>query len=83
MPYFTYILECADKTLYVGCTNNLERRLKQHNESKQGAHYTKIRRPVKLVHVESFRTLRKARQREAGIKGWKRSEKVALVKMGI
>ncbi|MSU60407.1 MAG: GIY-YIG nuclease family protein, partial [Candidatus Staskawiczbacteria bacterium] len=32
--FFTYILECSDKSLYVGCTNNLEKRLKQHNESK-------------------------------------------------
>ena len=50
MPYFVYILECKDKSLYVGCTNNLERRLKEHNESKWGAHYTKIRRPVKLKY---------------------------------
>ncbi len=83
MRYFTYILECADKTLYVGSTNNLERRLKQHNESKQGAHYTKIRRPVKLVYTESFRTLRKARKREAEIKKRRRSEKVELIRAGI
>gem|GEM_PF-6291522 len=39
--YFTYILECKDKSLYVGSTNNLKRRLEQHNNSKSGAHYTK------------------------------------------
>ena len=50
LMYFTYILECADKSLYVGCTNNLERRIDQHNNSKQGAHYTKIRRPVILKY---------------------------------
>ncbi|MEK9174594.1 MAG: GIY-YIG nuclease family protein, partial [Patescibacteria group bacterium] len=37
MPYLVYILECADKSLYVGCTNNLERRIKQHNDSRWGA----------------------------------------------
>ena len=51
MFYFTYILEGADKSFYVGCTNNLERRLTQHNDSKWGAHYTKIRRPVALKYL--------------------------------
>ena len=76
--YFTYILECTDKSLYVGCTNNLERRLEQHNNSKSGAHYTKIRRPVILKHKETFATLKKARQREAEIKSWKRERKLSL-----
>ena len=77
--YFVYILECADKTLYVGCTNNLEKRLKQHNESKSGAHYTKIRRPVKLKHSEKFKTLSAARRRESEIKRWKREDKLNLI----
>jgi putative endonuclease len=76
--HFVYILQCADKTLYVGCTNNLERRLKQHNDSKWGAHYTKIRRPVTLKHSETFQTLKEARQREAEIKRWPREKKRAL-----
>lgn len=59
--YFTYILECADKSLYVGCTNNLERRLEEHSNSKWGAHYTKIRRPVVLKYYEKFETLKEAR----------------------
>ena len=77
--YFTYILECADKSLYVGCTNNLERRLEQHNNSKQGAHYTKIRRPVILKYTENFTTLKEARKREAEIKKWSRKKKIALI----
>ena len=77
--HFVYILECADKSLYIGCTNNLERRVKQHNNSKWGAHYTKIRRPVVLKFTESFATLREARSREAEIKRWRREEKLALV----
>jgi len=80
MPYFTYILECADKTLYVGCTNDLERRLEQHNNSKCGAHYTKIRRPVILKYKEQYKTLAEARKREAEIKRWKRGEKIELFK---
>ena len=80
MPYFVYILECKDKSLYVGCTNNLERRLKEHNESKWGAHYTKIRGPVKLKYSEKFNTLREARRREAELKGWRRAQKIELMK---
>ncbi len=80
MMHCTYILECADKTLYVGCTNDLEKRLKQHNTAKAGAHYTKIRRPVALVHFERFRTLAKARAREAAIKRLTRKEKLALIR---
>lgn len=76
--YFTYILECADKSLYVGSTNNLERRLDQHNNSKSGAHYTKIRRPVIIKHKEEFETLKEARRREVEIKGWRREKKISL-----
>ncbi len=77
--YFTYILECTDKSLYVGCTNNLEKRLEQHNNSKSGAHYTKIRRPVTLKYYEKFKTLKKGRQREAEIKSWRREKKLKLI----
>ena len=79
MLYVTYILQCADDSFYVGCTNDLKKRLKQHNESKWGAHYTKIRRPVILKYSEELKTLKEARRREAEIKGWRREKKLALV----
>ena len=79
VSHVTYILECADKTLYVGCTNNLEKRLREHNSAKSGAHYTKIRRPVVLKHSEKFRSLAKARAREAEIKRWTRERKLAFL----
>jgi len=82
MKYFVYILECADKSLYVGCTNNLDKRSKQHNESKWGAHYTKIRRPVKLMYSEEFEMLKDARAREAEIKTWRREKKMELINKG-
>jgi putative endonuclease len=63
----------------VGATNNLEKRLEQHNNSKQGAHYTKIRRPVQLVHHEIFSSLSESRKREAEIKRMTRSQKLALL----
>jgi putative endonuclease len=82
MSYVTYILECADGSFYIGCTNNLEKRIKQHNESKWGAYYTKIRRPVILKYSEEFKILKEARQREAEIKGWRKEKKLNLIKFG-
>lgn len=79
IPHVVYILECADITLYVGCTNNLEKRLKEHNFSKQGAHYTKIRRPVILKYSESFPNISEARAREAALKKLPREKKIALI----
>jgi putative endonuclease len=79
MSYFVYILECADKSLYTGCTNDLNKRLKQHNNSKSGAHYTKLRRPTVLKYSETFKTLARARTREAEIKSWPREKKLELI----
>ena len=74
-----YILECADNTLYVGSTNNIEKRLHEHNHAKSGAHYTKIRRPVVLTYTETFATLGEARSREAVIKRLTRAKKLDLI----
>lgn len=80
MAFFVYILECSDKTYYIGCTNNLDKRLKQHNGSKLGAHYTKIRRPAILRYSESYETLLEARGREAKLKKLPRIQKEKLLK---
>ncbi|OGI77087.1 hypothetical protein A3C57_02700 [Candidatus Nomurabacteria bacterium RIFCSPHIGHO2_02_FULL_33_12] len=80
MPYFTYILECKDKTLYVGSTNDLEKRLHEHNNLKSGAHYTKIRRPVFLKYMEKFETYKDARSREHELKKLERWRKIEIVK---
>lgn len=81
MSYFVYILECADRSLYVGSTNNLEKRISEHNNLKSGAHYTKIRRPVKLKYSETFKTFAESRKREAELKKLTRYEKVKLIKV--
>lgn len=80
MPFFTYILKCKDGTLYAGATNDIVKRLHQHNNSKSGAHYTKIRRPVTLVYVEILKTLKAARAKEALIKRMTKGEKLLLIK---
>ena len=77
---FTYILTCSDGTLYIGSTNNLEKRLHEHNNLKSGAHYTKIRRPVVLIYKEEFLTLSEARKREVALKKLTREAKLALIK---
>lgn len=79
MSYYVYILECADKTLYTGYTNNLDRRLKEHNYSSKGASYTKNRRPVSIVYFEEYETQREAMRREAGLKKYRRKEKLKIV----
>ena len=77
--FYVYILSCSDKTLYVGSTNDMEKRLHQHNNAKSGAHYTKIRRPVELVWSQRFRTYARARAKEAELKRLTRAEKFNLV----
>ena len=79
MRYRVYILKCRDGTLYTGSTNNLEKRLREHNHAKNGAHYTKIRRPVKLVYSETLANFKKVRAREAAIKRLTRKEKLKLI----
>lgn len=76
--YSVYVLECSDGTYYVGCTNDVDKRLRQHNHSKNGAHYTKIRRPVTLKYAEEVGTLSEARRRECDLKRLKRGQKELL-----
>lgn len=80
MTHFVYILRCNDGTLYIGCTNDLDKRLHEHNHSKNGAHYTKIRRPVELLYSEKCADLAGGRRREAEIKRLTREKKLALVR---
>lgn len=77
--FFVYIVECSDSTLYTGSTNNIEKRLRDHNHLKSGAHYTKIRRPVVLKYVEKVETFSEARKREAEIKRLTREGKRSLI----
>lgn len=76
---YTYILKCNDNTLYTGWTNNLEKRLKTHNEGK-GSKYTRSRLPVVLVYYEEFETKEEAMQREWKIKHMSRTAKETLLK---
>jgi putative endonuclease len=76
--YYVYILECNDKTLYVGSTNDVDKRVAAHNAGK-GAKYTRGRRPVVLRYSESFATKGEALKREAALKRLSRKEKLSLL----
>jgi putative endonuclease len=75
---FMYILKCADGSLYTGSTNDLERRLFEH-ENERGANYTKSRLPVELVYYEEYSRIDEAYYREKQVQGWSREKKSALI----
>lgn len=75
-----YMLECADKTIYTGITNDLEKRVKAHNFESTGAKYTKARRPVRLVYAENNLTKSEALKREMTLKKLSRLQKLDLIK---
>lgn len=76
---YVYILSCADRTYYTGVTNDLERRLLQHNLGVNKMAYTFTRRPVELVYYESFNNYLLAIEWESRIKKWSNKKKRALV----
>ena len=77
--WFVYIIQCKDNSFYTGVTNNLEKRLRQHNgELSGGAIYTRNKRPVVLKYFEKFETHLEAARREIEIKGWSRKKKEKL-----
>lgn len=75
---YTYILKCRDESLYTGWTNDLDKRINDHNAGK-GAKYTKPRRPVELVYYETFKTKEEAMKREYAIKQMSRRRKMELI----
>ena len=74
-----YMLLCADKTLYTGVTNDMEKRLLAHNGGKTGAKYTASRRPVSLVYQEKGLGRGGALKREAVVRKLPKSTKLALI----
>lgn len=81
MGYLVYILRCGDGTLYTGCTNDLDRRLRVH-QAGRGAKYTRSRLPVELVYREAVPDRSAALRREAAIKRMDRRAKLALIAAG-
>lgn len=78
--WFVYLLRCNDQSLYCGVTTDLERRVKEHNESAKGAKYTRVRRPVLLAFSQTALNRSEACQLEVKIKKLSKVNKERLVK---
>jgi len=74
-----YIIECRDGRLYTGISNNVDRRVANHNNGR-GCRFTRSRYPVKLVYQQECGTKSTARRRELEIQGFTRSKKLELIK---
>ena len=81
-PWFLYILECGDKTLYTGISNNVEKRFKNHCAGK-GARYTKTHLPLKLMYVEKCKNRHDAILREIVVKKLSRLKKLMLISQSL
>lgn len=77
--YCVYMVRCRDGTLYTGFTVDLDKRIRQHNESPRGAKYTRSRRPVELAYAEVQATKVAAMARERAIKRLSKEEKERLI----
>ena len=77
--WWVYLVRCSDGTLYTGITNDLERRIVEHNSKNGGARYTRSRRPVKLVYSEQTESRSGAAKREYRIKRMPLAEKTKLI----
>ncbi|WP_194552037.1 GIY-YIG nuclease family protein [Zobellia nedashkovskayae] len=78
-PYYIYILECSDRSFYTGFTNDLDRRLVEHQTGFYENAYTSTRRPVKLLYHLQFPKAHEALKFERQLKGWSRAKKIALM----
>ncbi len=77
--YFVYILKCSDNSYYTGFTNNMDRRLLEHQSGKNTDCYTYDKRPLTLMWIEIFNDVLNAIAIEKQIKGWSRRKKEALI----
>ena len=79
MSFWVYMLQCADRSYYVGHTDELEKRVLQHERGELRG-YTSTRRPVRVVFTQKFASREEALAAERQIKGWSRKKKEALVR---
>ena len=81
MNYSVYILRFSNNSLYIGQTNNLDQRLKDHqSKTSRASKFSKENGEFHLVYSEDYPTLPEAMRREKQLKGWVRAKKEALIK---
>ena len=78
--WFVYVLLCSDGSLYTGSTNNLEKRLLDHQNGR-GGRYTRSHKPIRMVYFEKLATKSTALKREIEIKSWKRETKIEALRL--
>jgi len=78
-PWLVYIVECSDKTFYVGIARDVDKRIKAHN-STNWCRYTRSRKPVKLLYQEKYEDYKTAWRREKEVKRFHRSKKLKIIK---
>ena len=78
MRFWVYIILCGDGSYYVGHANDLERRMKEHDDALLYS-YTAERKPLQLVFAENVPSVGDAIEREKQLKGWSRAKKAALI----
>lgn len=78
--FFIYILKCSDQSYYIGHTDNIEKRISEHNQGLIISCYTLSRLPVECVFVQTFTSRIEAIEAEHKIKKWSRKKKEALIK---
>lgn len=78
-PWYLYVLECADGSLYAGIAIDLERRVGEHNDGPRGARYTRARRPVRLVAAWPKLDRSDASSAEYAFKRRSRASKLAAI----
>lgn len=76
--FWLYIIECRDRTLYVGHTDDLDQRMRCHDEGKLDS-YTASRRPLRLLLAQEFESRYEALAMERKLKGWTRAKKLAYI----
>ncbi len=81
MPYFVYLIECEDGSIYTGITTDVKRRFEEHAAGK-GARYTRAHKVKRVIHTEFHRTRSGALKREAAIKKMPRKKKLVVIKKG-
>ena len=79
-PWYLYVVQCSDGTLYTGVTTDIDRRIDEHNTSSRGAKYTKARRPVKLVYKRRYANRSEAQSAEYQFKKLLRGQKLQIIK---
>jgi len=79
MAFWVYMLRCSDQSYYIGHTDDLEKRVSEHESGELGG-YTSTRRPVRVVFTQDFPSRAEALAAELQIKGWSRKKKQALIR---